>query len=92
VLKIVEHEEYVSSGQRDAEAFAEWLVSRLSHTKHPRDRRTDKIWVQYRGKINNTDAIGEGIDEVRSDLKGKTGLADAAGAGQGHEQDIVAKQ
>jgi hypothetical protein len=86
---VVEEEQEFSLAQKRPQTGLRRLTAEGNQAQRLGDGREDELRLADGGERNKANTVGEAVRYVSGDLEGEAGLADAAGAGQRDEPDIV---
>jgi hypothetical protein len=92
LLEVVQHEQQVLVAKECTESLDQWLVAGLPYAKNVSDRGCDQVGVSDRRQTHEEHAVRADIVHVGGHAQGKTGLAHAAGTGQGEQANLVLVQ
>jgi hypothetical protein len=90
VLEVVQDQQHPTLPQRLADAPLDRPPAGLPDVERSGDGRTDQGRIADRGEGHEPDAVGEGIGHFLGDAERESGLADAAGTGEGQQANVGA--
>ena len=92
LLEVIEDEQQLPVAQGILEGLQERPPAQLVEAEGLADGRQDEAGVLDGGQRDKADAVAEVVAQGRCHLQGQAGLADAAGAGEGEQADLLAQQ
>ena len=88
LLEVVDHEQHLLRGEERGQRLPGTLVD----PECLRDRGNDEVRIGDAGQVDQVDAIGMLVKQVRGNLDRQACLARSAGARQGHEPNVTPAQ
>jgi hypothetical protein len=82
VLEVVQQQEFLLI-EEGTQAIGDRVITGLPHIESFGLRRSDEFGVSDRTESHEPDPIREALGDSGGHLEGESGLADAAGSGQG---------